>query len=189
MTSLLNQVHKLKQSYHLKPLAVVVIAAAMGSFSTVLPAQSDNQSSEMRDLVRQSQGLSPTKSGADSEDKKRPAAAAASDPAAIYVQAGVNTEQADKIRELRKNLEKVNQSKATEMLALFKEMHGLTTQAELDETKILAVQEKINALQADMGMEKTRTLISIRKLLSPKQRENLVAIIRKRTVLQTEGAH
>jgi Spy/CpxP family protein refolding chaperone len=188
MTSLLNQVHKLKQSYHLKPLAVVVIAAAMGSFSTVLPAQSDNQSSEMRDLVRQSQGLSPAKSGSDSDEKKHKPSTA-SDPAAIYIQAGASAEQADKIRELRKNLEKQNASKATELFALFKEMHGFTTQAELDETKILTVQEKINALQSEMGTEKTRTLISIRKILTSKQRENLVEIIRKRSNAKPESAH
>jgi hypothetical protein len=185
---LLNQVQKLKQSYYLKPLAVVAIAAAMGGFSTVLPAQSDNQSSEMRELVRQSQALSAAKSGADSDEKKRPPSTA-SDPATIYIQAGADTEQADKIRELRKNLDKVNQSKATELLALFKEMHGLTTHAELDKTKILAVQEKINILQSEMGTEKTRTLISIRKILTPKQRENLVEIIRKRSNAQPENAH
>ncbi|MDR3615699.1 MAG: hypothetical protein P4L53_19225 [Candidatus Obscuribacterales bacterium] len=176
----------MKQSYYLKPLAVVAIAAAMGSFSTVWPAFSDNQSSEMRDLVRQSQSLSPAKTGAESDTK---AHAAASDPAAIYIQAGASAEQADKIRELRKNLEKQNASKATELFALFKEMHGFTTQAELDETKILAVQEKINALQSEMGTEKTRTLISIRKILTSKQRENLVEIIRKRSNAKPESAH
>ena len=184
---MLNQVHKLKQSYYLKPLTVVVIAAAMASFSTVLPAQSDNQSSEMRDLVRQTQGLAPNKSAVDTGEKKRPPSAT-SDPATIYIQAGADAEQADKIRELRKNLDKINHGRVTELFALFKEMHGLTTQAELDETKILSIQEKINVLQADMGMEKTRTLISIRKILTPKQRENLVAIIRKRSA-QPETTH
>ena len=191
---MLIQVQKLKQSYYLKPLTVVVVAAAMGGFSTVLPAQSDNQSSEMRDLVRQSQGLSPTQAGADSEPKPGTAPSlnaspGASDPAAIYIQAGANAEQAGKIREIRKSFIKLSSSKANEILALFKEMRNLTTQAELDETKILSVQEQINTLQGNMAVEKTRTLIAIRKLLTPKQRENLVTIIRKRSSVQAESAH
>lgn len=172
----------MKQSYYSKSLAVVSIAAALGSFSSILPAQAENQSSEMQDLVRQSQGIAPK-----AAETRRPQGG--HDPAAIYVQAGVDTAQVDKIRELFKNMEKANQTRQAEGLALFKEMHTLTSQAELDETKILATQEKINALQSAVSMEKTKTLISIRKILTPKQREELVAIIRKRSSTQQESAH
>jgi hypothetical protein len=194
MTLLFIQVQKLKQSYFLKPLAVVIFSAAMGGFSAVLPAQSDDQSSEMRDLVRQSQGLSPARTGADSETKSATApspngSTAPSDPVAIYIQAGASAEQVDKIREIRKSFNKLSSSKATEIFGLYKEMRNLTTQAELDDAKILSVQEQINTLQANMAIEKTRTLIAIRKLLTPKQRENLVAIIRKRSIAPVEGTH
>ena len=199
-------------------VAVSTGITTMAIFFSTNAAHAQNNSNEMRDLVRQSAGLTPTggstaevdltksetvptsKNAADAVKQILPAAADKSqlptysekesthsqDIASIYLQAGASPEQAKQIREIRKSFDKSAKERNAEMLSLFKEMRGLTTQAELDEPKILAVQERINTAQALTNMEKTKTMISIRKILTAKQRENLATILKSRAEKQTE---
>ena len=172
----------MNQSYFLQACIAVLAATSTGNFLFSEAAYADNQTNEMRDLVRQSQGLTPSDGTAE---KKKADVSKSVDPAAIYIEAGANSDQAKQIRELRKNLEKLSQTKGAEAIGFYKELHDLTIKAELDEPKILAIQSKLNVLQSDMAMEKTKTLINIRKLLTAKQRENLAAIISKRSAAHT----
>ncbi len=104
------------------------------------------------------------------------------DPAAIYVQAGAGKEQENQIRTLAKDYETKSLDQSREVVDLLRSMHKLSLQPDLDEEKILATQEQINKLQANMALEKVKLLISIRKILTPEQRKNLVQLMRKRSL-------
>ena len=101
------------------------------------------------------------------------------DPLALYLQAGINGEQQEKIRQMGADLEQLNIGRAHELMSLIHTMRQLSLQPNLDEKKILATQEKINQLQDAMATERIKLNIKVRKLLSPAQREKLVTLLQQ----------
>ena len=107
-------------------------------------------------------------------------APASQDPIAIYVDAGVDKAQEEKIRQLAKQLEDTNGPRAQEIMGLVVLMRQLSVQPDLDEKKILSTQNKINELQAAMSVDRIKLNVKIRQLLTPAQRSKLVTLIQQR---------
>jgi hypothetical protein len=80
-------------------------------------------------------------------------AAAPHDANGIYVQTGADQAELDKIKSIDPNL---------------------------DEEKMLATQDKINKISAEMSNDRIKQLIACRKVLTPDQRTKLVEILKKR---------
>jgi Spy/CpxP family protein refolding chaperone len=151
-----------------------IAAAAVSALATISSAPymvqaAESTSNEMQSMVRQASG------GAIN-----PGARTEHDPAAIYIQAGAKKEQVEEIRRLGHEYETRSAEQAKEVIDLLGEMRKLTMQPDLDEEKILATQDKVNKLQNEMATEKAKLLITIRKVLTPEQRKDLVVLIKKR---------
>jgi Spy/CpxP family protein refolding chaperone len=150
-------------------------AAAVSTLATISLAPhmvraAESTSNEMQSMVRQASGGSAINPGARTEH----------DPAAIYIQAGAKKEQVEEIRRLGHEYETRSAEQAREVIELLGEMRKMSMQPDLDEEKILATQDKINKLQNEMATEKAKLLITIRKVLTPEQRKDLVILIKKR---------
>jgi Spy/CpxP family protein refolding chaperone len=102
----------------------------------------------------------------------------ASDPIAIYTEAGANQAQLENIKLLAQGLQSVNTERAKEIMALIRDIRNLSLQPDLDGKKLLADQNRVNSLQAAMASERIKVLIKIRQLLTPPQREKLVTLMR-----------
>lgn len=102
------------------------------------------------------------------------------DPIAIYVDAGASTDQQAKIRALAKEFETTARIKVERANNLFKKMHQLSLEPMPDEKTVLATQEEINNLQADMATSRLKLMLQIRALLSDEQRQKLVALLKER---------
>jgi Spy/CpxP family protein refolding chaperone len=151
-----------------------IAAAAVSALATISAAPymvqaAESTSNEMQAMVRQATG------GAIN-----PTARTQHDPAAIYIQAGAKKEQVEEIRRLGQDYETKSAEQAKEVIELLGDMRKLSMQPDLDEEKILATQDKINKLQNEMATEKVKLLITIRKVLTPEQRNELVQLIKKR---------
>ena len=151
-------------------IAAAVTALATVSAAPPMVTAAENTSSEMQSMVRQATGGAGINPGARQEH----------DPAAIYIQAGANKEQVEQIRALAKDYESKSSEQAGEVMDLLRDMHKFSLQPDLDEEKILVTQDKINKLQNEMATEKVKLLISIRKVLTPEQRKDLVKLMKKR---------
>jgi Spy/CpxP family protein refolding chaperone len=104
----------------------------------------------------------------------------ASDPIAIYTEAGANQAQLESIKLLAEGLQSVNTERAKEIMGLIRDIRNLSLQPDLDGKKLLADQNRVNSLQSAMASERIKVLIKIRQLLTPPQREKLVTLMRVR---------
>ena len=72
------------------------------------------------------------------------------------------------------------QTKYLSLMEAAKEMQRLSIDPNLDEEKMLATQDKINKISAEMSNDRIKQLIACRKVLTPDQRTKLVEILKKR---------
>lgn len=106
------------------------------------------------------------------------ATGAAADPMAIYRQAGVSQEQEMRIRQLAKEFEDQARVKAKRMMGLIQEMHNLSLEIDPDEKAVLAKQDEINGVNADMASDRIKLLLQIRKQLTAEQKQKLVGMMK-----------
>ncbi|MCC7530163.1 MAG: periplasmic heavy metal sensor [Candidatus Melainabacteria bacterium] len=104
---------------------------------------------------------------------------AASDPMAIYRQAGVSQEQEMRIRQLAKDFEDQARVKAKRMMGLIQEMHQLSLEVDPDEKAVLGKQDEINQVTAEMANDRIKLLLSIRKQLTEAQKQKLVGMMKE----------
>lgn len=104
---------------------------------------------------------------------------AASDPMTIYRQAGVSQEQEMRIRQLAKEFEDQARVKAKRMMGLIQEMHQLSLELDPDEKAVLAKQDEINSVTAEMANDRIKLLLSIRKQLTEAQKQKLVGMMKE----------
>lgn len=142
-------------------------------------------------------GLKPVQSKAEAQDKtatiaermaqlnnrRRLAQAqagqgAATDPMAIYRQAGVSQEQEARIRQLAKDFEDQARVKAKRMMGLIQEMHQLSLETDPDEKAVLAKQDEINGVTGEMASDRIKLLLTIRKQLTAEQKAKLVGMMK-----------
>ncbi len=109
---------------------------------------------------------------------------AASDPMAIYRQAGVSQEQEMRIRQLAKDFEDQARVKAKRMMGLIQEMHQLSLELDPDEKAVLGKQDEINQVSADMANDRIKLLLSIRKTLTEAQKQKLVGMMKEGSAAQ-----
>ncbi len=107
------------------------------------------------------------------------ATGAASDPMTIYRQAGVSQEQEMRIRQLAKDFEDQARVKAKRMMGLIQEMHQLSLELDPDEKAVLAKQDEINSVTAEMANDRIKLLLSIRKQLTEAQKQKLVGMMKE----------
>lgn len=103
---------------------------------------------------------------------------AATDPMAIYRQAGVSQEQESRIRQLAKDFEDQARVKAKRMMGLIQEMHQLSLETDPDEKAVLAKQDEINGVTGEMAMDRIKLLLTIRKQLTAEQKAKLVGMMK-----------
>jgi Spy/CpxP family protein refolding chaperone len=102
------------------------------------------------------------------------------DPVAIYQEAGATPAQQDKIRELAREFEKGAKVKHERIKNLLNQMQNLSLDAEPNEQKVLATQEEINTLTADMANTRIKLMLSIRQVLNGEQKTRLVQLMKER---------
>jgi Spy/CpxP family protein refolding chaperone len=107
-------------------------------------------------------------------------AAAPHDANGIYVQTGADQAELDKIKSIGMDFESKAQTKYLSLMEAAKEMQRLSIDPNLDEEKMLATQDKINKISAEMSNDRIKQLIACRKVLTPDQRTKLVEILKKR---------
>jgi Spy/CpxP family protein refolding chaperone len=103
----------------------------------------------------------------------------APDPTAIYRDAGAQPEQLQKIRDVAKDFEQGALVKAERARNLLKKMQDLSLQANPDEKSVMATQEEINSLQAEMANSRLKVMLKIRAILNEEQREKLVGLMKQ----------
>ena len=105
-------------------------------------------------------------------------AAGGGDPMSIYRAAGVSSEQEMRIRQLAKDFEDQARVKAKRVAGLLQEMHELSLQADPEEKSVLGKQDEINQMTSEMATDRIKLLLSIRKTLSPEQKQKLITIMK-----------
>ncbi|MBA3857029.1 MAG: hypothetical protein C0507_09000 [Cyanobacteria bacterium PR.3.49] len=105
-------------------------------------------------------------------------AAGGGDPMSIYRAAGVSPEQEMRIRQLAKDFEDQARVKAKRVAGLLQEMHELSLQADPEEKSVLGKQDEINQMTSEMATDRIKLLLSIRKTLSPEQKQKLITIMK-----------
>ncbi|MBX9667280.1 MAG: periplasmic heavy metal sensor [Candidatus Obscuribacterales bacterium] len=99
------------------------------------------------------------------------------DPLALYRMAGINGDQEEQIRKLAKDFEDAQRVRAKTAFAKYKELSDLQLQPDPVEEDVLAKQEEINKVIAEMATERMKLLLKVRKVLTPDQRKKLVALL------------
>jgi Spy/CpxP family protein refolding chaperone len=105
-------------------------------------------------------------------------AAGGGDPMSIYKAAGISQEQEMRIRQLAKDFEDQARVKAKRVAGLLQEMHELSLQADPEEKSVLGKQDEINQMTSEMATDRIKLLLSIRKTLSPEQKQKLITIMK-----------
>jgi Spy/CpxP family protein refolding chaperone len=98
----------------------------------------------------------------------------------IYEQAGADPGQIARMKKMSQDYDMSVRPIFSNLVAATQEMHRLSLEPTLDESKILGTQEQINKAMCDMSMAKCRFLISMRQVLNDEQRRRLVEILRTR---------
>lgn len=106
--------------------------------------------------------------------------AAETDPLAIYRECGANGEQELKIRQLASEYEKSARVRLQRVKNMQQQLKEQSYCAELDEKKVLGLQEEINALQSGLALERLKLMLSIRQLLDAQQKEKLVQLMKEK---------
>ncbi len=99
------------------------------------------------------------------------------DPLALYRMAGINLDQEEQIRKLAKDFEDAQRVRAKTAFAKYKELSELQLQPDPVEEEVIAKQEEINKVIAEMATERMKLLLKVRKVLTPDQRKKLVALL------------
>ncbi len=166
----------------------VCSVALLASYSVQAQTQANQQSmgADKAEAVAKTKSTSPTTEQqiAQQINKRRLAQAqagsngAANDPMAIYRQAGVSQEQEMRIRQLAKEFEDQARVKAKRMMGLIQEMHQLSLDTDPDEKAVLAKQDEINSVTAEMATDRIKLLLTIRKQLTAEQKAKLVGMMK-----------
>ncbi|GEM_PF-2271665 len=104
----------------------------------------------------------------------------ARDPVAIYIQAGATADQVQKIRDMSRQFEDMGRVRWQTLMNLQQKMRGLSLQPDPDEKTVLSTQDEINKVMAEMSTERIKLMLQIRGILTPDQKERLVAIMKER---------
>lgn len=102
------------------------------------------------------------------------------DPVQIYREAGVNSEQEARIRQLAQGYENASRVRIERIRNLSKQLTALSYEPELDEKKILVLQDEINEIQIVMNTERVKLMLKIRALLTSEQKTKLIALLKER---------
>jgi Spy/CpxP family protein refolding chaperone len=103
-----------------------------------------------------------------------PGSAMQQDPTAVYAKAGANPDQIAKIRTLGKAYEDTAKVRFQRMINLQTQMRELLIKPSPDEKAVLAKQEEINKIVAEMSNERVKLMLHIRGTLTPEQKQKLV---------------
>lgn len=175
----------------LAQVSAICSLALLASYSVQAQGQGDQQPVQSKETQKVG-GAEPkhnlaaanTEAKAEEFTKKRRLAqaqagqGAATDPMAIYRQAGVSQEQETRIRQLAKDFEDQARVKAKRMMGLIQEMHQLSLYTDPDEKAVLAKQEEINSVTGEMATDRIKLLLTIRKQLTPEQKQKLVSMMK-----------
>lgn len=104
------------------------------------------------------------------------------DPLAIYREAGATAEQETKIRQLAGDYEKSAKVRLQRIRNLSNQLKEESFVADLDEKKILGLQEEMNTLHTGLCLDRIKLLINIRQVLDSDQRAKLVQLMREKGI-------
>lgn len=107
--------------------------------------------------------------------------AAETDPLDVYRECGASAEQELRIRQLASDYEKSARVRLQRIKNLQDQLKEQSFCAEVDEKKILSLQDDINSLQNGLSTDRLKLMLSIRQLLSSEQREKLVQLMKEKT--------
>jgi Spy/CpxP family protein refolding chaperone len=102
------------------------------------------------------------------------------DPVLLYREAGANPEQEAKIRQFAQEYDKEARVKVERLHKLSKQIKELSLEPEIDEKKILAVQDEINEAQNFLSTERIKLMLKIRSQLSPEQKTKLIELMKEK---------
>lgn len=105
---------------------------------------------------------------------------ATADPLAIYREAGATTDQESKIRQLASEYERSAKVRLQRIRNLSTELKAESFSAELDEKKIINLQEEMNSLHAGLCLDRIKLMLNIRQVLDSDQRAKLVSLMKEK---------
>lgn len=106
--------------------------------------------------------------------------AANADPLDIYREAGISKEQELKIRQMAKEFEDVQRVRLKTLFGYLEDMQEYQLKPDPAEAEVMAKQTQINNLRTEISNGRIKLLLDIRALLSPEQKEKLVALLKER---------
>ncbi len=108
------------------------------------------------------------------------------DPLALYREAGASADQEGKIRLLASEYEKSARVRLQRIRNLSAQLKEASFEPELDEKKILGLQEEMNTLHTGLCMDRIKLMLSIRQVLEPEQRVKLVGLMKEKGLGATD---
>jgi len=102
------------------------------------------------------------------------------DPVLIYREAGATPEQEAKIRQFAQEYDKEARVRVERLHNLTRQMKELSYEPEMDDKKILGMQDEINQLQNALSTDRIKMMLKIRGSLNNEQRTKLVELLKER---------
>jgi Spy/CpxP family protein refolding chaperone len=102
------------------------------------------------------------------------------DPVLIYREAGATAEQEAKIRQFAQEYDKEARVRVERLRNLSRQMKELSYEPEIDEKKVLTMQDEINQLQNALSTDRIKMMLKIRGSLNTEQRTKLVELLKER---------
>lgn len=102
------------------------------------------------------------------------------DPVLIYREAGATEEQEAKIRQLAKEFEKAGKVRIERLRNLTRQITELSFEPEIDENKILALQDEINELQNALNRDRIKLMLKIRSSLTLETKTRLIELLKRK---------
>lgn len=102
------------------------------------------------------------------------------DPTAIYRDAGATPDQLEKIKTMAAEYEQSASVKAQRIQNLVKKMQDLSLEPRPSDKDVLATQDEINSLSAEMSNSRLKVMLKIRAMLTDEQRQSLVGLMKRR---------
>lgn len=109
------------------------------------------------------------------------------DPIAVYVEAGATDEQQQKIRQLAKDFDAAARVKIERASNVMKKIQQFSLEPNPTEKTVLAAQEELNTLQAELANSRIKLMLNIRTILTDDQRLRLVELLKERKAAQAQG--
>ncbi len=97
------------------------------------------------------------------------------DPLDQYKQCGINKDQELKLKQTFQQFKDWQAKKGLEHDKYEQQMRQLSLMPEVEENRLLAIQEQLNKINSDYSIRHVKLVYELRRILTPQQRQKLIA--------------